>query len=145
MPVTIRMLISRSLSSAAADRGPSQAVAGALPHRLAQILSVPKHLWLLSVRNFRPGSLLIAQRIGDAVFLELAVERGLADSKQLRGLQLVAVQSANGAHDRLAFHLSQGGHRSGMIGSVLDPNGCGASRLKTLLLQLRGQVAEVED
>ena len=51
--------------------------------------------------------LLFPQRIGDAVLLQLAVERGLADAQQLGGLQLVAVQGADRAQNGLALQIGQ--------------------------------------
>src|SRR5450755_3001347 len=103
-------------------------------YRLVQIFCT-KYLWLMSVRSLRPPSLPVAQGIANAVFLELAVERGLADSKQLRGLQFVAIQSSNRSDNRLAFHFSECGHScTALAMSGFDSNRRDASCLKTLLL-----------
>src|ERR1035441_1923231 len=55
------------------------------------------------------GRLLFPKRVGDAVFLQLAVEGGLADAEQLGGLKLVAVEGANRSQDGLAFQIRQRG------------------------------------
>ena len=91
-----------------------------------------------------PGRLLFPKRVGDAIFLQLAVKGGLADAQQLGGLQFVAVEGANGSQDGLAFHIGQGGQLRLVS---LDDRLAGysrAPRLQALLLQLRGQVAQVQ-
>src|SRR5664279_1029605 len=134
MPVTIRMLIVKLLVVRPSGLDAQPGCGGVFAFRLVHIFCT-KYLWLMSVRSLRPPSLPVAQGIADAVFLELAVERRLADSKQLRGLQFVAVQSSNGSHDRLAFHFSECGHScTALAMSGFDSNRRDASCLKTLLL-----------
>ena len=89
--------------------------------------------------------LLFPQRVGDAVFLQLAVESGLADAQQLRGLELVAVEGANSPQNGLSLEIGQGGYLRGtaLLGWLAGDRG-GAPSLKTLLLKLRRQVAEMQ-
>ena len=60
-----------------------------------------------------PGRLFFLKRVGDTVFLQLAIKGGFADAQQLGGLQFVAVQGANGPQDRLTLKISQGGQLEG--------------------------------
>src|SRR5689334_22914083 len=86
----------------------------------------------------------LAQRVGNTVFLEFPVERRFAYSKQLRGLQFIAIQLANRVQNCVPLQISE---RSNTGFSHTVP--C-ASRDKSpvsfqpLLLQLRGQIAKVQ-
>src|SRR5215469_15651069 len=82
--------------------------------------------------------------VRDSVLLQFAVERGLADAEQARGHELVAIEMAQGAEDRLLLHLGNGANlnsqgRFGFRGSLT------LFDLRAGVLQLRREIAEVKD
>src|ERR1035441_6345267 len=139
-PVTIRMLISNSSLAHRPARGFGLLRSARLFFPLGAC-EVSRY-WSIGAigPDLSPGSLLFPKRVGDAVFLQLAVEGGLADAQQLGGLELVAVEGTNGSQDGLAFHIRQRGQlRRAGLGDGLA-GGHRASGLETLLLQQRRQV-----
>src|SRR5579863_2723163 len=88
--------------------------------------------------------LLVPHGVGDVILLQLPVERGLADAEQARGLELVAVQGADGFQDRFALHLRQSGYSRHAAFAVSRRRRGQPARVEAQLLQLRGQIAELQ-
>src|SRR5579862_2131382 len=89
--------------------------------------------------------LFFLQRISDAVLFEFPVESGLSDAKEFGSLQLVAAERANRFDDGFAFEFCKGLNRA-CAGVALLFAGLrlGAKCRESLLLQLGGQITEVQ-